>query len=46
MQIYNFEKDVEVAKKAVQKLSLKIDIDSAIVCADDTVRFILNEDSS
>jgi hypothetical protein len=42
MQIYDFAKDIEVAKKAVQKLSLKIDVDSAIVCGDETIRFIVN----
>lgn len=43
MEIYDFEKDAAVAKKAVLKLQYKIDIDSAIVGLDGSVIFILNE---
>lgn len=42
MEIYDFEKDAAVAKKAVLKLEYKIDIDSAIVGLDGSVIFILN----
>jgi hypothetical protein len=45
MQIYDFSKDIEIAKKAVLKFEYMIDVDSAIVCPGDTIRFILNEDS-
>lgn len=43
MEIYDLEKDCEVAKKAVLKFEYKIDIESAIVSNNDTVRFILLE---
>lgn len=43
MEIYDLEKDCEVAKKAVLKFEYKIDISSAIVSNNDTVRFILLE---
>ena len=47
MQIYDFEKDIEIAKKAVLKFEYQIDVDSAVVCPGEctTIRFILNEDS-
>ena len=43
MEIYDLEKNCEIAKKAVLKFEYKIDIDSAIVSNNDTVRFILLE---
>lgn len=43
MEIYDLEKNCEIAKKAVLKFEYKIDIHSAIVSNNDTVRFILLE---
>lgn len=43
MEIYDFVKDIAIAKKAVLKLQYKIDIDSAIIALDGNVIFILNE---
>jgi hypothetical protein len=43
MEIYDFVKDMAIAKKAVLKLEYKIDIDSAIVGYDGSIIFILNE---
>jgi len=45
MEVYDFEKNKEVAKKAVLKLEYKIDIDSSIVDNDRNILFILNEDT-
>jgi hypothetical protein len=45
MEIYDFEKEKDVAKKAVLKLEYKIDIDSSIVGNDGSILFILNEDA-
>lgn len=45
MEVYDFSQDKEVAKKAVLKLEYRIDVDSAIVAADQSVLFILNEES-
>jgi hypothetical protein len=46
MEIYDLDKDTEIAKKGVLKFEYKIDIDSAIISDNDTVRFILNETSA
>lgn len=46
MQIYDFSKDIEIARKSVIKFQYVIDVDSAIVCPGDTIRFILNEDTA
>ncbi len=43
MEIYDIQKDVAIAKKAVLKLEYKIDIGSAIVGEDGSIIFILNE---
>lgn len=43
MEIFDLEKNMAVAKKAVQKLEYKIDIDSAIVSLDGSIIFLLNE---
>lgn len=43
MEIFDLEKNMAVAKKAVQKLEYKIDIDSAIVGLDGSIIFLLNE---
>ena len=43
MEIFDLEKNVDIAKKAVLKLECKIDIDSAIVGLDGSIIFILNE---
>ncbi len=45
MEIYDFENEKDVAKKAVLKLEYKIDIDSSIVGNDGSILFILNEDA-
>jgi hypothetical protein len=45
MEIYDLDKDCEIAKKAVLKFEYKIDIESAIVSNNDTVRFILKEET-
>lgn len=45
MEIFDFEKNEEVAKKAVLKFEYKIDIDSAIADQENTIRFILNEET-
>ena len=42
MEIYDIQKDVAIAKKAVLKLEYKKDIDSAIVGEDGSIIFILN----
>lgn len=43
MEIFDIEKNIDIAKKAVLKLEYKIDIDSAIIGLDGSVIFILNE---
>ncbi len=43
MEIYDLENNVAVAKKAVLKFEYKIDVDSAVITNNDTVRFILFE---
>ena len=43
MEIFDIEKNIDIAKKAVLKLEYKIDIDSAIIGLDGNVIFILNE---
>ena len=45
MEIFDIEKNIDIAKKAVLKLEYKIDIDSAIVGLDGCVIFILNENT-
>lgn len=43
MEIFDLDKNIDIAKKAVLKLECKIDIDSAIIGLDGSVVFILNE---
>lgn len=45
MEVFDFASDKEVAKKAVLKLEYKIDVDSSIVAPDNSILFILNEDT-
>ena len=45
MEIFDIDKNRDVAKKAVLKLEYKIDIDSAIVGLDGSIIFILNENN-
>ena len=43
MEIFDIDKNIDIAKKAVMKLEYRIDIDSAIVSLDGSIIFILNE---
>ena len=43
MEIFDLEKNIDIAKKAVMKLEYRIDIDSAIVSLDGSIIFLLNE---
>ena len=45
MEIFDLQQNKDVAKKAVQKLEYKIDIDSAIVAFDGSIIFLLNENT-
>jgi len=45
MEIFDIEKNIDIAKKAVMKAEYKIDIDSAIVSNDGSIIFILNENT-
>lgn len=45
MEIFDIEKNIDIAKKAVMKAEYKIDIDSAIVSHDGSIIFILNENT-
>jgi hypothetical protein len=43
MEIFDLDRNIDVAKKAVMKLEYRIDIDSAIVSTDGSIIFLLNE---
>lgn len=42
MELFDFEKGQDIAKKAIVKLEYKMDIDSSIVAPDGSILFLLN----
>jgi hypothetical protein len=43
LEVFDFHLDQEVAKKSLIKSQHSVDIDSALVSDEDTIRFIVNE---
>ena len=44
LEIYDFEEDIEVAKKAMNQAKFSIDANSIVVCEGDTIRFFVKEE--